>query len=119
MVGVVNGRLPAQAKAETGAIDPGMGDIVIGPIIYTTYGAAMGHRPEALAATGGLKPAGAGRPRERTAWQGLTRVGPWLVNTLVRKHRRHQDADSRIAAAPGMREVALSRAPCDACLRFR
>jgi hypothetical protein len=31
------------------------------PIIYTTYGTAMGHQPETLAASGGLKPAGGGR----------------------------------------------------------
>jgi hypothetical protein len=37
------------------------------PIIHTTDGIAMGHRPEVLGASGGLWTAGNERMRERTA----------------------------------------------------
>ena len=83
----------------------------MGPIIYTTYGVAMGHRPEVLAATGGLAPAEAGRPRARTAWQGLTRVGCWLTHLLAPGHRRRQDAGSPTGGAAGMRDLTLPHAP--------
>jgi hypothetical protein len=31
------------------------------PVIYTTYGTAMGHQPEVLGESGGLRPLGGGR----------------------------------------------------------
>jgi len=38
----------------------------MGPIIYTTYGIAMGQRPETLSNSGGVRPAGAESIRERS-----------------------------------------------------
>ena len=34
-------------------------------VVYTTYGIAMGHRPEVLAKSGGLRAAGGGQRREQ------------------------------------------------------
>ena len=50
------------------------------PIIYTTYGVAMGHRPETLAAAGALRPAG---PRRGDGPHGAARARMLLVAVLV------------------------------------
>jgi hypothetical protein len=61
------------------------------PVIYTTYGVAMGHRPETLAASGGLRPAGARRTRERPALVAISRAPCWLEGLLVRIGLRHRE----------------------------
>ena len=65
------------------------------PVIYTTYGIAMRHRPEVLAESGGLQPAGGGRMREHPSWRLGECVRQWLKTVLVRVHLRHRDVDSR------------------------
>ena len=67
----------------------------MGPVIYTTYGTAMGHRPETLAESGGLRPAGAERARGRTTQVVVTRAWSWLGAILVRVRLRHRDVDGR------------------------
>jgi hypothetical protein len=67
----------------------------MGPVIYTTYGIAMGHRSETLAESGGLRPAGAGRGRERTAQVATSRGRSWLDTLLVWVRLRHRDVDGR------------------------
>jgi hypothetical protein len=74
------------------------GAITMLPVIYTTYGVAMGHRPEVLSASGGLRPAGAERRRERSAWVGLTRAWTWLGTVAARVHVRLRHTNSRLAA---------------------
>ena len=76
------------------------------PVIYTTYGVAMGHRPEVLSASGGLRPAGAERRCERSARLGLTRAWSWLGTVVARLHLRLRHTDSPMAAANGMRVAA-------------
>lgn len=80
------------------------------PVIYTTYGIAMRHRPEVLAASGGLQPVGVGRMLPRPSRRLGECVRQWLKTALVRVHLRHRDVDSRpmgghrtIAALPGSR----------------
>jgi hypothetical protein len=67
----------------------------MGPVIYTTYGFAMGHRSETLAESGGLRPAGAGRGRERTTQVATSRGRSWLDTLLVWVRLRHRDVDGR------------------------
>jgi hypothetical protein len=80
------------------------------PIIYTTYGIAMRQRPEVLAASGGLQPAGVGRMLTRPSRRMGECVRRWLKSVLVRVGLRHRDVDSQavgrhrtIAALPGRR----------------
>jgi hypothetical protein len=54
------------------------------PIIYTTYAIAMRHGPETLAECGGLRPAGAGRMRVRTAPGASVRARSWLPAMVIR-----------------------------------
>jgi hypothetical protein len=79
----------------------------MGPVIYTTYGIAMGHRPEVLAASGGLQPVGVNRMREQTAQLRRTRVRCWLETVLVRMRLQHQDAASRTGGTEGMSVAVL------------
>jgi hypothetical protein len=67
------------------------------PTIYTTYGMAMGHQPETLANSGGLRPTGAEPRRTRTADIGLARVRGWLDDAVRRVCPRHRDKDARLA----------------------
>ena len=66
------------------------------PILYTTYGVAMRHRPEALANCGGLRPAGAEPMRNRPARVGVARALRWLGAARVRVALRHKDAAGRM-----------------------
>jgi hypothetical protein len=75
------------------------------PIIYTTYGIAMGHRPEVLAASGGLQPAGRGRRCGRPAPVSRGTVWWWL-NAVIARLRR-QDVDGSAAGAQGMRAAVV------------
>ena len=77
------------------------------PVIYTTYGIAMGHRPEVLAASGGLQPVGVNGMREQKAQMRRARVRCWLETVMVRMRLRHQDADSRTAGTEGMSVAVL------------
>jgi hypothetical protein len=67
----------------------------MGPVIYTTYGIAMGHRSETLAESGGLRPAGARRGRERTTQVATSRGRSWLDTLLVWVRLRQRDVDGR------------------------
>ena len=60
------------------------------PIVYTTYGVAMGHGPETLAESGGLRPAGAARMRVRTAHGVSVRARSWLAAMVVRGAKKPQ-----------------------------
>jgi hypothetical protein len=77
------------------------------PVIYTTYGMAMGHRPEVLAASGGVRLAEAERRPEPSARIGVARVCCWLGAVFAQSRLRHRDADSRTAGADGMSAAAL------------
>jgi hypothetical protein len=77
------------------------------PVIYTTYGMAMGHRPEALAASGGLRPAAGPRMPAHAGRLRGARVRHWLGIVWVRVRLRHRDADIRTAGAHGMRAAVL------------
>jgi hypothetical protein len=77
------------------------------PVIYTTYGMAMGHCPEALAASGGLRPAAGGRRPTHAARLRSARVRHWLGIIWVRVRLRHRDADTHTAGAHGRRATAL------------
>jgi hypothetical protein len=63
------------------------------PVIYTTYGVAMGHQPETLANSGGLRPVGAEPMRTSPARVGIARGRRWLDSVLVRMYLWHQDRD--------------------------
>ena len=66
------------------------------PIIYTTYGVAMGHRPETLASSGGLRPAGkAGRAEVTPALVLLSRARRWLKTLVVHVSGGHRNAVGR------------------------
>jgi hypothetical protein len=74
-------------------------------VIYTTYGVAMGHRPEALAESGGVRPAGVGGVRERPAVIAVSR-GWWLLETLlVRVGLRQRDVVSRMDATAATEQL--------------
>jgi hypothetical protein len=77
------------------------------PIIYTTYGIAMRHRPEELAASGGLRLAGTERRREPTARLGEARLRCWIETVLVCIHLRQQAVDSPTAGAARMAAAVL------------
>ncbi len=77
------------------------------PVIYTTYCMAMGHRPEVLAASGGLRLAGAERRRVPPAQNGVVRVCRWLGTVFAQARLRHRNAYSRTAGADGMSASAL------------
>ena len=77
------------------------------PVIYTTYGIAMGHRPEVLEASGGLRAAGAEGWRKPPAQICLTRVCRWIGTVFVRVRLRQQDVDRRTAATEGVSALAL------------
>lgn len=62
-------------------------------IIYTTFATAMRHRPEDLAASGGLQTLGSSRPRERRARAGLVAVRRWLSVALAWEWPRRQRND--------------------------
>jgi hypothetical protein len=76
------------------------------PVIYTTYGIAMGHRPETLAASGGLRPAGASSSRERLAQVAVARARWWLETLLVRAGVRHGDLACRTEEAEETKRLA-------------
>ena len=60
-------------------------------IIYTTYATAMRHRPEDLAASGGLQPLGSRGPRERRLRTGWIRARSWLGIVLARAWPRRRE----------------------------
>jgi hypothetical protein len=67
------------------------------PVLYTTYGLAMGHHPEVLAESGGLRPAAC----ERTLVPGgLARR--WLVAAMDRVRLRSRVIDTASAGREGM-----------------
>jgi hypothetical protein len=78
------------------------------PVIYTTYGIAMRHRPEVLAGSGGLKSAGVGRMFTSPSRRMGACVRQWLETILVRVRLRHRDMESRT--------VQSSRAPTQGAL---
>jgi hypothetical protein len=80
------------------------------PIIHTTDGIAMGHRPEVLGASGGLWTDGNERMRERTARPRVACGQYWLKMLLVRVRLGHPAADNPTVEAAGMRVAALSSA---------
>ena len=65
------------------------------PIIYTTYGIAMGHRPEVLAASGGLRRAGAEGWHRPPTPISPARVYRWIGTVVAWVRLRHRGADSR------------------------
>lgn len=74
-------------------------------IIYTTYATAMRHRPEDIAASGGLQPSGmmanpprVPRPRPHMA---LARMRCWLGSALV-------GVGTRLQGMPGADEIGVS-----------
>ena len=77
------------------------------PAIYTTYGAAMGHRPEVLAESGGLRPAGAERTHEPAAWVRGARVRGWLNTILVRVRPWHQTVEGQVTGDEATISLAL------------
>ena len=77
------------------------------PVIYTTYGMAMGHRPEVLAASGGVRLAGAERRRESAARIGGARVYRWLCTVFAWMRLRHRDVYSRAADADAISASVL------------
>ena len=77
------------------------------PVIHTTYGMAMGQHPEVLAASGGLRPGGAERLRERPTGVRVERVCRWLRTVFARVHLRHRDAYNQPAGADRMSASAL------------
>jgi hypothetical protein len=54
------------------------------PVIYTTTGVAIGHRPEPLAESRGLRSAGVERIRVHAAHEALLRLRSWLDTMLIR-----------------------------------
>lgn len=79
-------------------------------IIYTTYATAMRHRPENLAASGGLQPAGFREPRERRARSGLARARCWL-GVVLAWARPLRERNDRRAGAGEPRAATLSGEP--------
>ena len=77
------------------------------PVIYTTYGMAMGHRPEMLAASGGLRPAAGGRRPAQAARLRSARVRHWLGSVWVRMRLRPRHTDIPTAGAHGRRAAVL------------
>jgi hypothetical protein len=77
------------------------------PVIYTTYGTAMGHHPEVLAASGGLQPAGVERRPSPSARIGVTGVCRWLCTLFARMLPRNRDLFGRTADADAISASAL------------
>jgi hypothetical protein len=77
------------------------------PAIYTTYGMAMGHQPETLAASGGLRPDGAERLSARPARVGMTPARRWLGIIATRMHLRHRATINQSAGPDRMCAAAL------------
>jgi hypothetical protein len=73
------------------------GEIVMELIVYTTYLTAMRHPSQTLAASGGARPAAAGRAGEPNWAAGVRRL---LGAILIRLHPRHGDPD-QLPAVPG------------------
>ena len=69
------------------------------PAIYSTYGVAMGHRPEVLGESGGLRPAEAGRANEHPAQVAVSRARWWLETLLIRVGMQHRDVAGRMEDA--------------------
>ena len=67
------------------------------PTIYTTYGLAMGHPPELLADSGGLKPIGTKPLSTRPALVDMVRARGWLKAAVGRVCRWCRDRDARSA----------------------
>jgi hypothetical protein len=67
------------------------------PIVYTTYGLAMGHPAETLANSGGLRPAGAEPVRTRPAHVGRALAPAWLHGAVGLVCRWPRDRDARTA----------------------
>lgn len=65
------------------------------PVIYTTYGIAMGYRPEMLAKSGGVRPAGARQALERTDRVANSRWRSWLGTMLIRVRMRRPSLEVR------------------------
>ena len=77
------------------------------PVIYTTYGIAMGHRPEVLEASGGLRVAGAEGRGKPPAPISPTRVCRWIGTAVAWVRLRHRDADSRTAGSERVGALVL------------
>ena len=60
-------------------------------IIYTTFATAMRHRPEDLAASAGLQPLEARRPRTRRVRTDWIRARCWLGSVLARAWPRRRE----------------------------
>jgi hypothetical protein len=78
------------------------------PTVYTTYGIAMGHRPETLAASGGLRSARAEQLSARPGRVGVAQACRWLGIFVAQMRLRHRDAGSQSAGHEPMRAAALS-----------
>jgi hypothetical protein len=77
------------------------------PVIYTTYGMAMGHRPEVLAASGGVRLTEAERRPKPSARIGVARVCRWLCTVFARMRLRHRNVYSRAADADAISASVL------------
>jgi hypothetical protein len=77
------------------------------PATYTTYGMAMGHQPETLAASGGLRPAGAERLSACPARVGVAQARRWPGIFVAWMRLRHRDAGSQSVDLERMRAEAL------------
>ena len=69
------------------------------PVIYTTYGMAMRHHPEVLAASGGLRSIAAERLRARPIRVRVARAYRWFSTLFARVRLRPRTADGRMARA--------------------
>jgi hypothetical protein len=77
------------------------------PVIYTTYGMAMRHHPEVLAASGGLASAGPERRRSRPIPIRMARVCCWFSPLFALVRLRRWNAGGRMARAERLRVAAL------------
>jgi hypothetical protein len=77
------------------------------PVIYTTYGMAMRHHPEVLAASGGLGSAGAERIRECPTRVHVARAYCWFSTLFALVRLRPWNAGRRMARAERLRIAAL------------
>jgi hypothetical protein len=77
------------------------------PAIYTTYGMAMGHEPETLAASGGLRPDGAERLSACPARVDMAPARRWLKFIVTRMRLRHRAMGSQTAGPDPMCAAAL------------
>ena len=74
------------------------------PVIYTTYGMAMGHRSGGTGRIRWLAAAGAERRPKPSAQIGVIRVCLWLGTVFARMRLRHRDP------------IAERQMQCDKCL---